>query len=125
MDREIKAKARGLVGRLPQVSRRRFVTLFGAAAAAVTTGFGARTTSASDLPRVDENDPMAKALNYVHDARTVDAAKRFSDRYCYNCALYAGTKDDEWAGCGIFPGKVVAGEGWCSAWAPESTVLNL
>ena len=62
---------------------------------------------------------MAKALNYVHDAGTVDAAMRASDRYCNNCALYAGDADDEWAKCSIFPGKVVAGRGWCSAWAPK------
>ncbi|NNL55777.1 MAG: High potential iron-sulfur protein, partial [Woeseia sp.] len=75
---------------------------------------------ASELPRVEEDDPMAKALNYVHDARSVDAAKRFSDRYCNNCALYAGSEQDDWAGCSIFPGKAVAGKGWCSVWAPKA-----
>ena len=64
---------------------------------------------------------MAKALNYVHDARTVDASKRAPDRFCNNCALYAGGMDDEWSKCSIFPGKVVAGQGWCSAWAPKPT----
>jgi hypothetical protein len=24
-----------------------------------------------------------------------------------------------WAGCSIFPGKAVAGRGWCSAWSPK------
>ncbi len=107
--------------RLPLVTRRRFVKTVGAATAAVTTGFAAGSASADELPRVSEDDPMAKALNYVHDARTVDAAKRFSDRYCYNCALYAGEADDEWAKCSIFPGKVVAGQGWCNAWAPKAS----
>ena len=105
--------------RTPLITRRGFVKTFGAASAAITTGFGAGTVSAEELPRVSEDDPMAKALNYVHDARTVDAAKRFSDRYCNNCALYAGNADAEWDKCSIFPGKVVAGEGWCSAWAPK------
>ena len=107
--------------RIPLVSRRRFVTSVGAATAAVTTGFTSRSISAAELPRVSEDDPMAKALNYVHDARTVDAARRPSDRYCNNCALYAGGADDEWATCSIFPGKVVAGPGWCSAWAPKAS----
>jgi hypothetical protein len=105
--------------RLSLLSRRRFVKSAGAATMAV--GFGTSTLSAEELPRVNENDPTAKALNYVHDARTVDAAKRFSDRYCNNCALYAGNADDEWAKCSIFPGKVVAGRGWCSAWVQKQS----
>ena len=103
--------------RMSLISRRRFVKSAGAATVAM--GFGTTTIRAEELPRVDEGAPMAKALNYVHDAKTVDAAKRFSDRYCNNCALYAGDADDEWAKCSIFPGKVVAGSGWCSAWAPK------
>ncbi len=101
------------------LTRRRFVASAGAATAAVTAGFASIPARAADLPRVSEDDPTAKALNYVHDARTVDAAKRFSDRYCYNCALFAGTADEEWAKCSVFPGKVVAGKGWCSVWAPR------
>ena len=101
-----------------RLTRRGFVK--GAAATAVTTGLGTAAFAEEQLPKVDENDSMAKALNYVHDARTVDAAKRFSDRFCNNCVLYAGSADDEWAPCSIFPGKVVAGQGWCSAWAPKT-----
>ncbi len=102
-----------------KLSRRRFVQSAGALAAFGTGGLTTRRADADELPRVDENGPMAKALNYVHDAKAVDAAKRPSDRFCYNCALYAGGADDSWAECSIFPGKVVAGEGWCSAWAPK------
>lgn len=101
------------------LSRRRFIKSASAATTAVTIGFGTSTVGAEELPRVSEDDPMATALSYVHDAKSVDAAKRFSDRYCNNCALYSGSSDDEWAKCGIFPGKVVAGRGWCSAWAPK------
>lgn len=103
--------------RLSLLSRRRFVKSAGAATVAI--GFGTKTVAAEELPRVDESDPTAKALNYVHDAGTVDAAKRPSDRYCNNCALYNGSADDEWAKCSIFPGKLVAGRGWCSVWAPK------
>ena len=103
---------------LPKMTRRRFFTSAGAAAVA-TSGLS-QFAAADDLVRVDENDPTAVALNYVHDAKTVDAAKRASDRYCYNCALFEGESDDEWAACGIFPGKAVAGQGWCSAWAPNA-----
>lgn len=102
------------------VSRRKFVKSGGAAAAVIAMGLSGRSHS-SELPRVDENGAMAKALNYVHDARNVDAALRPSDRYCYNCVLYAGSEKDEWAGCSIFPGKAVAGAGWCNAWAPKQS----
>ena len=98
-------------------TRRRFVKSAGAASVAI--GFGTSSISAEELPRVDESDPTAQALNYVHDAGSVDAAKRPSDRFCNNCALYAGNEDDEWAACSIFPGKAVAGRGWCSVWAPK------
>lgn len=103
---------------LAKMTRRRFVTTAGAAAAVASTGFG-RTAAADELTRLDESDPTAKALNYVHDAKSVDAAKRGSNQYCNNCALFAGDGDDEWAGCSIFPGKAVAGQGWCSVWAAK------
>lgn len=102
----------------PTMTRRRFFATAGAAAAVVTTGI-TKVQADEQLLRLDENDPTAKALNYVHDAKSVDAAKRFSDRYCNNCALFAGESDDEWAGCSIFPGKAVANQGWCSVWAPK------
>lgn len=102
----------------PMMTRRRFFATAGAAAAVATTGIAGAETQ-TQLVRLDENDPTAKALRYVHDAKTVDAAKRFSDRYCNNCALFAGEADDEWAGCSIFPGKAVANQGWCSVWAAK------
>lgn len=98
------------------MSRRHFVRAAGAAAIAAT-GFTARDAAASELPAISEDDPMAKSLNYVHDANDADGAKRVADSYCNNCVLYAGTPDDEWAGCSVFPGKAVAGKGWCSVWA--------
>lgn len=103
-----------------RLTRRRFVKSAGAAATVVTTGFGVTSLADQPLQKVEEDDPMAKALHYLHDAGSVDAAKRASDRYCNNCVLYQGGVADEWAPCSIFPGKVVAGRGWCSAWAPKS-----
>ena len=101
------------------ISRRQFVQSAGAATAIVTAGFGPAALAEDGAPRVSEDDPMAKALNYVHDAGSVDAAKRFSNQFCNNCALFAGGTDDEWAACSIFPGKNVAGRGWCNAWVAK------
>ena len=107
--------------KMPSLTRRQFVQSASVAAALVAAGLPGHRAVASELPRVGEDDPMAKALNYVHDAGSVDAAKRPSDRFCSNCALYAGSPEEEWAGCSIFPGKSVAGRGWCSAWAPKQS----
>ena len=107
------------VTRKRRLTRRTFFKRAGAAATVVTTGFGVASLADETLPKVNEDDPTAKALNYVHDAGSVDAAKRFSDRFCSNCVLYQGDRDDEWAACSVFPGKVVAGRGRCSAWAAK------
>jgi hypothetical protein len=101
------------------LNRRRFVQSATIAIAAFATGLTGRRAYAENLPQLSEDDAMAKALNYVHDASTADEATRAADRFCYNCSLYAGEADDEWAGCSIFPGKAVAGSGWCSAWTPR------
>ncbi len=113
------SKERNQDTRPPRLTRRLFVKTAGAVTAFGATSLNSLQARADDLPRVSEDDAMAKALNYKHDAQTVDAAMRASDHYCYNCALFAGAEDDAWAGCSIFPGKAVAGRGWCSAWAPK------
>ena len=101
-------------------SRRGFIKSVSNAAALAVFGVSVTDSRAGDLQKLDESDPSAVALKYVHDASTVPASLRpQTDRHCYNCALYAGSKDDEWAGCSIFPGKSVAGNGWCSVWAQK------
>ena len=79
---------------------------------------------AEDLPRLDEADPAAAALLYVHDASKVDTANPLAARYeagqnCANCAQIQGEAGADWRPCGIFPGKLVAAPGWCSVWAPK------
>ncbi len=101
------------------MTRRQFVQSATISAVLAAPMLRTRRAVADELPRLSEDDPTARALNYVHDAGSVDAAVRASDRYCNNCALFAGKADDDWAGCSIFPGKSVAGRGWCSVWAPK------
>lgn len=111
-------KKQNLVSKiLPLISRRAFMKSTAATTALTASGLAAAPVRADTLPRVEQDGAMARALNYVYDAQSVDAAKRSSTQYCNNCALFAGEADDEWAGCGIFPGKLVANRGWCSAWA--------
>lgn len=67
--------------------------------------------------KVSEDDSTAQALKYKHDAT---ASERPSDdQFCHNCRYYKGTQSDEWAACDLFPGKEVAGKGWCNVWAKK------
>lgn len=104
---------------LSKLTRRRFFKTAGAVTALGATGLSSPEAWADELPRVSEDSDMARAQSYKHDAKMVDAAKRASDRYCYNCALFAGAEDEAWAGCSIFPGEAVAARGWCNAWSPK------
>ncbi|MRH78804.1 High potential iron-sulfur protein [Spiribacter sp. C176] len=72
---------------------------------------------AQEMPELDENDPQAIALNYVHDAADRDEM-RTEGAICGNCRLYLENDTPNWGGCTAFPGKLVADGGWCSAWVP-------
>ena len=101
-------------------TRRGFLKSVGGATA--LSAIGITVIEADELPKLDEGDATAAALKYVHDASAVaDADRPQKDRYCFNCALYAGGEEDEWAACSIFPGKSVAGRGWCSVWAGKQS----
>lgn len=100
------------------INRRRVLLTGAMAGAALALG----RTAVAETPKLAPDDPQAKALGYVEDASTVDAAQwpRMQEgQHCANCALYQGG-DPDWGGCGIFPGKQVAGAGWCNAWAPKA-----
>jgi hypothetical protein len=79
-------------------------------------------TAIAQPARVDEKDPQAVALGYVHDTTKADTKKfpkHTNDQKCNNCALYQGKATDPWGGCPLFGTKQVAGPGWCSAWAKK------
>ncbi len=104
------------------VSRRRFIQVAVVSAAALPFSMRSGPAFASDLPKVDLDEPLAKALKYVHDAsgHTPEANPPFkpgSD--CTNCRFWTAAEDVEWGPCTLFPGKLVAGPGWCVSWAPK------
>ena len=106
---------------LSKIARRKFIQLSAVAAAGVIAS-PSRQAVAQDAPKVAEDDPMAQGLKYTHDASTVDPSTRpnpAADQTCDNCMLIQGNDGDEWRPCQLFPGKVVAAAGWCSAWAPK------
>lgn len=102
------------------MTRRGFV---GAAAVAVPVAaiLANRSAVAADLPKLDPNDPVAKALMYVEDAAKVDKAKAPQFKPDQNCANCLQIKGDTGAyrPCNAFPGKTVAAKGWCSAWVKK------
>ena len=76
----------------------------------------------AQLPRLDPASPQAKALAYVHDGSKVDrkAHPNFRpEQKCNNCIHWTGKPTDPWAGCNLFPGRSVAGPGWCKVWAKK------
>jgi len=75
---------------------------------------------AADTPHLDEKDPLAVAMGYVHDATKVDKAKNpqyKAGSACHNCVQLTGKEGDEWRPCNIFPGKLVHKNGWCKVWS--------
>ena len=67
--------------------------------------------STSYAAMVAADDPTAKALGYTAKSAT-------AGQTCVNCALYQGGTAAS-GPCPIFPGKDVAGAGWCKSWAAK------
>jgi hypothetical protein len=106
---------------LTKIARRKFIQLSAVAVAGAVAVPGSRAY-AQDMPHLSEDDAMASAMKYTHDASTVDPATRANpaeEQSCSNCALIQGNEGDEWRPCQIFPGKLVNAHGWCSVWAPK------
>lgn len=107
---------------MSKIARRKFLQLSAVAVAGALAAPGRRTYAQDEMPRLAEDDAMATAMKYTHDASTVDPATRVNpaaDQNCANCALIQGNDGDEWRPCQIFPGKLVSANGWCSVWAPK------
>ena len=96
------------------MTRRQFALV--TAVVPVAAIFASRAEAAASLPKLDLNDPVAKALMYTHNAQTVKAPNFKAGSTCANCIQIQGPKA-EWQPCTAFPGKLVAAKGWCSAWA--------
>jgi High potential iron-sulfur protein len=63
------------------------------------------------------------ALGYKTDGKTTDQAKHpnyNAAQSCSGCVLFQGKPSDTSAPCAAFGGKLVAGKGWCSAWAKRA-----
>ena len=107
---------------MSKIARRQFIQLSAVAAAGCLVRPG-EEAHAQDMPKIEESDPVAQSLKYVHDASSVDPSTRANpaaEQDCANCALIQGDDGAEWRPCQIFPGKLVNAKGWCSVWAPNA-----
>jgi hypothetical protein len=90
-------------------------------AAAILPAIGIRSEAwGAPVPALTPTDPAAGALGYTDDASSVDAKANPTyrvDQNCVTCAQYQGKASDTRGACNIFPGKSVAGKGWCKVWA--------
>ena len=69
--------------------------------------------------KVDPSEPQAKSLGYVEDATKVDAKANpnyKTGQICANCLQAQVKAGEAYIPCNIFPGKVVAANGWCKVW---------
>ncbi|KAF3998923.1 high-potential iron-sulfur protein [Glaciimonas immobilis] len=90
-----------------------------AAASAIGISLNARAEPA----KLDEKDPQAVGLGYVHDSSKADKAKypnHTAAQQCKNCQLFQGKATDPMGGCPLFAGKLVAAGGWCSAYSKKA-----
>ena len=77
---------------------------------------------ASAQTMVAETDPQAAALGYKANTAQVDQKKfpkHNAEQKCASCQLYQSKAADN-GGCTIFPGKLVAAAGWCSAYQKKA-----
>lgn len=71
---------------------------------------------------LSENDPTAKSLGYVTDARKVDPKANpnyKAGQVCANCMQFTGKAGAAEGPCNIFPGKTVNAQGWCKVWVQK------
>jgi len=64
----------------------------------------------------------AASLGYKADTAQVDQKKfpkHTAEQKCSNCQLYQ-SKSPTAGSCAIFPGKLVAGPGWCNAYQKKA-----
>ncbi len=104
---------------MKKIARRKFIQGVAGAAAGCLVHPG---SEAQELAQISEDDPLAVALKYTHDASSVDPALRTqpaAEQSCINCAQLQGEDGDEWRPCAIFIGKLVKANGWCSVWVPK------
>jgi len=102
-------------GKRNTVRRKFLATLAKGAVAVPFSTLCVRSIHADAMPRLPTDDPQAVALKYVEQSV-------IEGQTCDGCQLYLASKTDGWGSCSIFPGSLVAGEGWCLSWVKKANV---
>jgi High potential iron-sulfur protein len=110
----------------PMVSRRQALRVLAIAAGVMGALPCRRALSAAapagQTPHLDVKDPAAVAVGYVESTAKVDPKKYptyTQGTNCENCLQLQGAAGALYRPCTLFPGKLVAAAGWCSAWTAE------
>lgn len=101
-------------------NRRTFLSTAAAGGLAVIGLVSAERAQAQAM--VGETEPQAMALGYKADTAKVDQKKypkHTAEQKCANCQLFQ-SKSPTAGACSIFPGKMVAAAGWCSAYQKKA-----
>ncbi len=101
-------------------SRRAFLKTIGLAAAAAVMApvVKFRSVFAEEAKMVDLNDPLAKALGYVADAKT-SKDRKDKKAQCSNCQFYQGDAKSKHGKCQLIPSGDVAVTGWCRSYSQK------
>jgi High potential iron-sulfur protein len=82
----------------------------------------ARESRAAEPVHLSPSDPAAVALGYHESVKQVDP-KAFPTlqpgQSCLSCMQLQGAAGDAWRPCNLFPGKLVAVDGWCKVWVKK------
>ena len=102
-------------------ARRQFLKTTIVATAAVMAGATLRRAfGAGDMPHLTDDDPTAKAMDYVDDATTSKNKLYKPGSVCTNCQLYSGGTSG-YGDCQLFPGKLVSAKGWCTSYTRKAS----
>ena len=96
-------------------TRRNFIKMI----PATCLGMAAAPSAFAAPATVSETDPTAVALGYKANVKSVKSPKFVAGQACKNCNSYQGKATDAKAVCPLFGGKLVAGNGWCTAWVKK------
>ena len=100
-------------------SRRKFMrqSLLGIAALPFGASILSTRAFAQELEPLDPASPLAKALNYVEDAKEASGHAAYEEgEHCANCMFFQEANN----GCTLFPQNSVAPEGWCQSWVAKA-----
>jgi hypothetical protein len=99
------------------MNRRQVLRAAGVAAiaAAGLTRLARADAPAAQLPPLTTDDPKARELQYVEDARQSPDPTHT----CASCGLYQGSNTSVQGPCLLFPKRSVKAAGSCKSWAPQ------